>query len=210
MFCTECGKKSAGKFCWNCGTALHLNDGTPPSSFTATPPSVHTDWRNEINYEALLRNAEVRELLAKEQPAKARMTGEQFIGLFEQIVKSPISLVSVMTITQEVSSRLGIQTGKTQAERYRRPIGGIIVSALRALARSGYKVQEVRQATDGCLLICSIPSDMFSLAGKLLITFRQEPDGASVHADTQIEGQLYDWGKSKRCLEQLFTGIDES
>jgi hypothetical protein len=57
------------------------------------------------------------------------------------------------------------------------------------------------------MLICEIPSDMFSLTGQLLVTIQKEPGGASVHADTRIEGQLFDWGKSTRCLDQLFDGI---
>jgi hypothetical protein len=49
---------------------------------------------------------------------------------------------------------------------------------------------------------------MFSLAGQLLVTIQREPDGASVHADTRIEGQFFDWGKSNACLNQLFHGIE--
>ena len=53
---------------------------------------------------------------------------------------------------------------------YRQPVGRVIVSALCALAKGGHKVQEVRQAADGCMLLCEIPSDLFSLAGQLLVT----------------------------------------
>ena len=81
------------------------------------------------------------------------------------------------------------------------------MTALCALARDGHKVQDVHQASDGCMLICEIPSDMFSLAGQLLVTIHREPEGASVHADRRIEGQLFDWGKSNACLNRLFNGI---
>jgi hypothetical protein len=207
MFCSECGKESAGNFCWNCGAPLHAGGGTQPAASAATPPPVPVDWRNEIDYETLIRNPEVRDLLAKEKPSAVAMTGEEFAESFGKILKSPVSLGPVMAIMQDVYGRLGVHTGKTRSERYRRPAGGIIVSVLCALAKAGYQVQDVRQASDGCMLICKIPSDMFSLAGQLLVTIQREPEGASVNANTRIEGQLFDWGKSNRCLDQLFNGI---
>jgi hypothetical protein len=208
MFCTECGKESSGKFCWNCGAPLHGAGATPPPSPAAFTPPPPADWRNETDYETLIHTPEVRDLLARQRPsAQVRMTGEEFAESFGKIVQSPLSLVPVMTIMQDVYGRLGVHTGKTRAEQYRQPVGQVIVNALCALATNGYKVRDVRQASDGCMLICEIPSDMFSLAGQLLVTIRREPEGASVHADTRIEGQLFDWGKSTRCLNQLFTGM---
>ena len=207
MFCSECGKQATGKFCWNCGAALHDGGGDRPAPAAAAPTPVPADWRNEVDYETLIRNPEVRDLLARQKPAAARLTGEKFADSFGEILKSPVSLGPVMDIMQDVYGRMGVHTGKTRAERYRQPVGRVIVSALCALAGGGHKVQDVRQASDGCMLICEIPSDMFSLTGQLLVTIQKEPGGASVHADTRIEGQLFDWGKSNRCLDQLFDGI---
>jgi hypothetical protein len=215
MFCSECGKESTGKFCWNCGAPLHAGGGTqpaPPAAVpsqppAAAPPPVPADWQYEVDYETLIRNPEVRDLLAKQKPAAVRMTGEEFAETFGKILKSPVSLAPVMSIMQDVNGRLGVHTGKTRSQSYRQPVGRVIASALCALARGGHKVQDVRQASDGCMLICEIPSDMFSLAGQLLVTIHREPEGASVHADTRIEGQLFDWGKSNACLNQLFSGI---
>jgi len=199
MFCSQCGKEATGKFCWNCGAPLQVGGGTQPGT-TA-------DWRDEIDYETLIRNPEVRNLLVKQKPPEARMTGEEFPDSFGKILKLPVSLGPVMAIMQEVYGRLGVHTGKTRSERYHRSAGQVIVSALCALARGGYKVKSVRQASDGCILMCEIPSDMFSLAGQLLVTIERTPEGASVHADTLIKGQLFDFGKSNRCLNQLFEGI---
>jgi hypothetical protein len=214
MFCSQCGKESTGKFCWNCGAPLHAGGEVQPAPAAATPapaaaipaPAL-TDWQNEVDYETLIRNPEVRDLLAKQKPAAVRMTGEEFVETFGKILKSPVSLAPVMGIMQDVNGRLGVHTGKTRSENYRQPVGRVIVYALCALARNGHKVQDVHQASDGCMLICEIPSDMFSLAGQLLVTIHREPEGASVHADTRIEGQLFDWGKSNACLNRLFNGI---
>jgi hypothetical protein len=168
------------------------------------------DWRNEVDYDTLIRIPDVRDILAKQKPAASHLTGEQFADSFGKIIQSPVSLGPVMGILQDVYGRLGIHTGKSRLERYRLPAGHAIVSVLCALASGGNKVKEVRQASDGCMLICEISSDFFSLAGQLLVTVQREPEGASVQADTRIEGQLYDWGKSDRCLNHLFEGISAS
>ena len=199
MFCSQCGKEATGKFCWNCGAPLQAGG--------AEQPGPAADWQNEIDYETLLRNPEVRDLLAKQLPPMTRMTGEEVLDSFSKIMKLPVSLSSVGAIGQEIYGRLGVRTGKTRSEHYSRPVGRVIVSTLCALAGGGYKVQQVQQASDGCILICEIPSDLFSFAGRLLVTIQRTPDGASVHADTSIQGQLFDWGKSERCLRQLFEGI---
>ena len=155
----------------------------------------------------MIHNPEVRDLLARQKPATVHMTGEEFGDSFGKIMKSPLPMGPAMAIMQDVYGRMGVHAGKTRTERYRLPVGRVIVSALCALARGGYKVQDVHQASDGCMLICQIPSDLFSLAGQLLVTIQREADGTSVQADTHIEGQLFDWGKSNRCLKQLFDGI---
>jgi len=208
MFCSECGKEATGKFCWNCGAQLHAGAASQPAAVAATaPPTAVADWRNEIDYQALLANPEVRDILARQRPAESHLTGEEFLDAFGKIVKSPVSLAPVATVLQEVSGRLGIHTGKTRAETYQGPAGPAIVAALCVLARDGYKVKEARQASDGCVLVCEIPSDMFSMAGQLVVTFQRGPEGVSVSADTRIEGQMFDWGKSQRCLRNLFDGI---
>jgi hypothetical protein len=45
---------------------------------------------------------------------------------------------------------------------------------------------------------------VFALAGDLIIAVARHTGGTLVEARTDIQGQLYDWGKSTRCLEQLF------
>lgn len=199
MFCSQCGKEAVGKFCWNCGAPLGAGGGEQPK------PAV--DWQNEIDYETLIRNPEVRDLLAKQTPPEAGMTAEEFLDSCSKILKLPVSLGPVGAIGQEIYARLGVRTGKTRSENYRRPVGRVIVAVLCSLAGGNYKVQHVQQASDGCILDCELPSDMFSWTGRLLITIGRTPEGASVHADTVIKGQFFDWGKSKRCLDQLFEGI---
>jgi hypothetical protein len=175
---------------------------------TSQTTAVSGDWQDEIVYDTLVHNPQVRDILARQIPPASHMTGEDLLEAWGKINKSPISLVPAAGIAQEINSRLGVHTGKSRSGHYPRPIGEVIVSALCVLARDGYSVKEARQASDGCILICTLPSDMFSLAGSLVIDFRRDLTGVSVTATTRIEGQLMDWGKSNRILDDLFKGFD--
>ncbi|HMD49866.1 MAG TPA: hypothetical protein VKG79_12235 [Bryobacteraceae bacterium] len=207
MFCSECGKQSSGKFCWNCGAPLHVLEETQSSQAAAAPAPAPSDWRDEISYDVLIRNSEVRDLLAKQKPPAYHMTGEEFVEGFGKLLPVQVPLAPLMNFSKDLGGRLGIHTGKSRAESYARPAGQVIVAALCTLARDGYKIQEARQATDGCVLICEIPSDFFSLAATLMLAFHREQSAVSVHAEVDIQGQMFDWGKSNRCLTQLFNGI---
>lgn len=213
MFCSECGKECAGKFCWNCGAPLstgtgHTSEaGSEPNGTSDIPHSTSVDWQNEVEYAQIIKASEVRDVLAKQVPTGVQMSGEAFADSFNTVLHAPIPFSSMMAMAQDIDSRLGIHTGKSETEQYSRPVGRIIACALCAVAKEGYKVKDVHQASDGCVLICEIPSDMFSFAGQLIITIERTSNGASLQARTSIEGQLYDWGKSKRCLNGLVDGI---
>ena len=134
------------------------------------------------------------------------MTGEEFVEGFSSLLPMKVPLAPLMNFSRDLGGRLGIHTGKSRSEQYACPAGQVIVAALCTLARDGYKIKEARQATDGCVLICEIPSDFFSLAATLILTFHCEP-AVTVLAEVDIQGQMFDWGKSNRCLTQLFNGI---
>jgi hypothetical protein len=65
-------------------------------------------------------------------------------------------------------------------------------------------VREVHQLSDGCIIKAALPSDVFALEGELIIGVSRQPGGTRIEARTEIAGQMFDWGKSGRCLEELF------
>jgi hypothetical protein len=68
-------------------------------------------------------------------------------------------------------------------------------------------LQDIRQFDDGCLLQAELPSDIWSFKGQLLVGVRKSEEGTRIDGATEIEGQLFDWGKSSRCLRTLFGDI---
>lgn len=141
--------------------------------------------------------------------APKRFSGEEFLALCDKVVSLGVPLESIGRVGQTLWARAGIETGKEHSEDFSIPPGAAIVAALCALARRGQLLQQVRQFADGCLLEAKLPSDVWSFEGKLLVNIRRGGRITRVEGATEIEGQLFDWGKSKRCLQTLFSDIKE-
>jgi hypothetical protein len=101
-----------------------------------------------------------------------------------------------------------MSTGKTRSQEFDLPVGHAIVAILCSFARTGLSVREVRQASNGCMLISTIPSGINNFEGDLLINVTKRAKGTGVSATARIPGQIYDSGKCKKCLNQLFTDIN--
>lgn len=204
MYCSQCGAKAEGNFCANCGARL-------VAPVPAPGPKSIQDWSREIRYAVLVQNPEVRGLISQyAAQAKKRMSGEEFLKVCDKAI-SPltggISLETIASIAQPLYAKLGIKTGKTRGELLPTRPGTTLVAVFCSLVRQGQTVQNVQQAQDGCLIQAVIPSDMWSFAGDLLITVKRQELGTFVEAGTVIKGQLFDWGKSKNILKQLFEDL---
>lgn len=201
MFCSHCGAEAANKFCSNCGQPLGLKLRVD------APHAQVADWHHEVRYEVLLNFPEVRERIASAAAqAKKAMTGEQWLELFDKayVPLVGVSLSTVASICSPIYAKMGIQTGKQRSQLLAIPSGTVIVNSLCSLARNNRALKTVHPASDGCVIEATLPSDIWSFAGDLLITVHQQPGATQVDAATKIPGQLYDWGKSSKCLDQLF------
>lgn len=204
MFCSECGKSVHGKFCSFCGTARTAAD----LAVEIKPMDVVPDWEGEVQYESIIRFPGVRESIERHsQQAIKQLSGEQFLALADKLVPLGVSLESLASIAQPLYAKLGIKTGKQRCQQVQAPLARVMVRALCSLARRGQSLRRVTQAVDGCLLEATLPSDLCSLEGELLLSMRRVGSQAEVNGSTRIPGQIYDWGKSNRCLDRLFTDL---
>jgi hypothetical protein len=205
MFCSECGAKADGKYCSACGTKL------------AAPEPIETvlmiDRSNTVEYETLLSIPEVRQRIAQSAAkSKRRMTGEEFLDLCDKLT-GKMAVIPVATIAhfaQSLHTKLGVKTGKHESRFIARPAGEVLVSLLCSLARHGREVRHAQQSPDGCIITASLPSDLFALEGDLIVAIARRPGGAQVNAHTDIKGQMFDWGKSRRCLDALFADLQSA
>jgi hypothetical protein len=204
MFCSECGAKANGKFCWSCGKPLRQQG-------QGDVPILPVDWTKITDYQTLIRVPEVRERIARHAArAKKRMSGEQFLEICDKLV-SPlsggVSLTAIAALAHPLTERLGIKTGKSRIEQFHEPPGTMLVAVLCSLAQNGQELRQVEQADGGCVIEAALPSDMWSLAGDLVIAVRSEQTGTAIEAAATIKGQYFDWGKSRRAIDQLFGDI---
>lgn len=205
MYCHHCGVKASGNFCSSCGARL----ASPETPAPSLPLSVA--WEDEVRYDLLIQCPGVRERLAR-HAAQARkgLSGEAFLQicdkLFEPIAGIPVAKVA--SIAAPILDRAGIRTGKTRKEVLPRRLGEVLVAALCSLAQHGQALKQVHQGEDGCVLEAAIPSDVWSFEGKLILSVQRRQEQTRVEAATTIPGQLFDWGKSTRCLERLFADLE--
>ncbi len=202
MYCHQCGAKAHGAFCSACGTKV-----ITASSAVESPP---LDWSSEIRYEVLLRVPEVRELIARyASQSTTRMSADEFLELCDHAVAPlvGVSLAKIAAIAQPIYATLGVKTGKMHRELLPVPAGRVLVATMCSLARRGRRINNVEQGEDGCLLKAELPSDLWSVAGEMLVTIERQEQGSIVEAATVIKGQLYDWGKSARVLKEFFDDI---
>jgi hypothetical protein len=200
MFCSNCGAQATGNFCANCGFPLQ---GQAPIS-----DMPRQDWSDEVRYELLIQIPEVRGQISKAATAKRkRMSAEDFLEAANKVIPTGLPIKAVVEVVMPIFEHLGVKTGKTHSETLREPPGTVIVRALCSFASQGQEIRRVQQFEDGCLLEATIPSDMWSFEGSLFAAIRKGDLGTRVEAATNIKGQLYDWGKSQRCLQTLFLGL---
>jgi len=208
MFCSECGKSAHGKFCTHCGTPLAIEGPQLYVADDVVPVELVPELETEVRYEAILKFPGVREKIERHSlMAPKRLSAEQFLALADKLVPLGVSLEGLAGVIQPLYARMGVKTGKERRHQVPAPVGQVIVRALCSLARHGQKLQNVTQAADGCLLEAVLPSDLFSSEGSLLVSVHGKGSLSAVSGVTHIGGQWFDWGKSNRCLEQLFVDL---
>lgn len=198
MFCSQCGAQATAKFCSQCGAAL-----------TAMGPS-GANWEDEIRYEVLLRFPEVRNLIAKSASMASKgLSGDKFIELCDKALSpfAGVSLSTVAAITIPIASRLGIRIGTSQQVSTSKKTGRVIVDAVCALAKRGWKLKDVKQGSDGCVVEGEIPADFWAWTAELLVTIHQTSHGTVLETAANVPGQWYDWGKTQAIVNGLLSEL---
>lgn len=219
MFCSECGKEASGKFCWSCGQPLRqpatqlavVGPGTEVVVQTTELVDPPTDWSNITDCQVLLAIPEVRERIARHGAlCKKKLSGEEFLEAcdkYAKVLTGGVPLTLIAKISQPISERLGLKTGKVRREQLSERPGNVLVALLCSMAQNGQQLRDIKQLATGCTLQASIPSDIWSLKGDLLLSVLAEGSVTVVEAATTIHGQVYDWGKSNRLLDRLFAEL---
>jgi hypothetical protein len=200
MFCSECGKEASGKFCWSCGQALKqrsaqlavVGQETGVTHQTTEVVAAPADWSNITDCQALLAIPEVRERIARHGAlCKKKLSGEEFLEAcdkYAKVLTGGVPLTLIAQISQPISERLGFKTGKVRRERLAERPGHVLVALLCSMAQNGQQLRDIKQLASGCTLQASIPSDIWSLKGDLVLSVLAEGSVTVVEAATTIHG----------------------
>jgi hypothetical protein len=205
MFCSNCGEKATGRFCAYCGSPVAL-----ASSGLGSTDGL--DWKDECRYQVLLHFPEVRDLIAQATPPAAKgLTGEDFLKICETFARPltglPISPSKLSSVVVPIYARLGIESGATRKEVLDAPIGKMLVAAVCSLSRRGRSLKQVHQVETGCVIEASLPSGWRSFEGQIVLSIERQHPGTLVDAAVKIPGQKYDWGVSKKCIDEIFEDL---
>jgi hypothetical protein len=166
------------------------------------------DWSDLVDYEELISIPAVRDRIARAAAlSKKRMTGEEILDLYakalDKLTGVPLPMSTLAGFAQSAYAKMGVKTGKSRSAAFAVSPGEMLTRVLCDHAKNGRTLREVQQLSDGCIVKAALPSDLFALEGDLVVAVVRQGRGTRVDAHTDIPGQMFDWGKSTRCLEGL-------
>lgn len=208
MFCSQCGVSAHGKFCHQCGHSLAGVEADVLTLRDEDFEPAPAEWEQFSRYEQVVRVEAVRTVIAQHAgQAKKGLSGEAVLALYDKVMSSPVPLESLAGFLQPLYASWGIRTGQERTEDLPVPIGRVIARTLCSLAKHAQTFEGVEQHPSGCVLTAELPSSVCALKGKIIVALIKRDMRTRVHARTDIPGQMYDWGKSQRCLDILYADL---
>jgi len=176
------------------------------------PTQLSGNWTSEKNFEELIHYPEVRTLISQyASQSNNTLTAREFLGLadsaFDQ--KGESTLQKLSDVIVPLYQNLGIGTGKSAHHRFNQSMQQVIVKSLCSLVRNGYPLNSFNKAINGIALTATIPADMWTWGGSILMSIEEVQSSTVVRIDAKIKGQLYDWGKSKGVINSVLSDIQQ-
>ena len=205
MKCNNCGNIVTGNFCSNCGQKLD-------SGSSSNTEILNKNWTEETNYGAIITYPEVRELIKiSTEKSPLRLSFDQYIKLADVIQQqfTGFSNEKIIKFIIPISKKYGIGTGKSFETVLQMTVQKTIVKVYCALAKNGYPLKETQNAKDGLIFIAELPGYIWTVGGTILISVSEKDLNSSLEIKVRVEGQLYDWGKSKTVIRKIISDIEK-
>ncbi|WP_298427390.1 hypothetical protein [uncultured Kordia sp.] len=204
VYCPACKEEIKGKYCSECGTkGLHKSeiDGL-----------IVKNWWEEKDLKRVVENSEVQDVIKHYlAQSKKSISADDFLHKMDTIFSplTGVSLKKVAEVSLPIYKRLGVKTGKSKTVHYTDVIQKMLLKILCSLAKNNYPLIEAKQAVNGMILIGEIPSDMKTFGGEVVVSLKENEEEIEVRVDAKIKGQLFDWGKSKSVIKNIYKDIEE-
>ena len=161
----------------------------------------------------IMGHPEVRARIEAVTGANPRgMSAEQFYEFARPVMMitgagpaPPLKLIK--DISLPISAKLGMKTSRDMAQGFRNTFGETLAAILCSLASRSQPLEDITEATNGCVIRSKMLSSIWSWEGDLLITLESKEEGTLMTAAITVPGQLSDMGQSKRVLKALVEDV---
>ncbi len=168
----------------------------------------HAEWTQELNYQAVLSATDARKRIAAAGwGVTPGLTADDLLAIFDAVSPIGVSLQKLNGALLPIYDKIGIKTLRWARGSFIAPPGRVLLALMCVLAKNSLEVAEVHQEVQQCGLTVKIPSSLYTNQGQLLVLLRHESTMVQMEIRTRILGQYFDWGKSKRLIDHLFSGI---
>jgi hypothetical protein len=210
MFCTQCGRQfgETDNFCAGCGAPRSSATSPPPEE---TDPGI--DWRASTDPRLIMNHPEVRARVEKVTGANPQgMTAERFYELARPVMMitgagpaPPLKLLKDVALP--LYAKFGVKSHTELSQGFRNSFGETLAAVFCSLASRSQPVEDIADATDGCVVTSKMASSIWSWEGKMVVTLEARPEGTLLKAAITVPGQTSDWGKAKRVLQDLIDDV---
>lgn len=193
------------------------NQGQPPQQGYSPPPPppgrVSQPPRQESQVKASERPP-IREIVsgqANYTPA-AGMSEKELADLLAPLAKlSSGNYYIAMKAGEALGKAMGIKSTKQLQKQFppHYQYTSLVLAGILALRHLQYEIVSMYDTPKGSVVELKMSTDLWSFGGMLTIEFIDEgPSGILVNAESEIRGQMFDWGKGKRSIEEIFSSTE--
>jgi pSer/pThr/pTyr-binding forkhead associated (FHA) protein len=175
----------------------------PPPGQVSQPP------RQESQVKAPQRPP-IREIVsgqANYTPA-AGMSEKELADLLAPLAKlSSGNYYIAMKAGEALGKAMGIKSTKQLSKQFppHYQYTSVVLACILALRHLQNEIVSMYDTPRGSVVELKMATDLWSFGGMLTIEFIDEgPSGIVVNGESEIRGQMFDWGKGKRSIEEIF------
>ncbi|MGH2514249.1 MAG: hypothetical protein ACRDHP_01200 [Ktedonobacterales bacterium] len=154
------------------------------------------------------RRPSIREILAGQniQGAGGGMSEHEIANLLAPFTAlSGDMFYASMKAGQALGNRLGIKTGKQLSRGFPVPYPTTVLALVLALRRLDKEITAIFDTPRGSSVEAKLPTDLFSMGGTMSFEIIDAgPPQTIIQGSAEIKGQIFDWGKTARALNEVF------
>lgn len=209
MFCVHCGASGAAAFCSSCGKSQVAETKSDPRLEVSD-----VDWDSSLDYDRLLRQPEARSRIAAAGKSAFRgITSEDFLAIFDAVSPIGISMQKVTDVLIPIYDKMGFNSQRCVQRSFLAPAGRTLLAVLCSMAAKSCTIANAEQDQDnadlGCRVFATIAGNVITNPGTMTATLRAIGERVDVRLDVKIAGQVYDWGRCQRLLNDMMTRIGD-